>query len=92
MGAPVGNQNARKAKLFENALRRALARSTGESVDAGLDKGADQLVRAYHEGQPWAIKEVRDTLDGKPAQSLTVGGDDENPLKTVSEVILRAVD
>jgi hypothetical protein len=84
VAAPVGNQNARKAKLFEQAIKRALARATGESVDAGLDRGADQLVKAFIEGEQWAIKEVADRLDGKPAQ--TIGGDPENPLEVIQRI------
>lgn len=79
-GAPLGNQNARKAKLFEQAIKRALARASGENVDAGLDKGADKLVAAYQAGEPWAIKEVGDRLDGKPAQAI-IGDADEAPVQ-----------
>lgn len=75
MAAPVGNQFAKKAKLFEQAIKRALARATGESVDAGLDKGADQLVKAFIAGEQWAIKEVGDRLDGKPAQAVEMSGE-----------------
>ena len=71
-GAPTGNQNAAKAKLFYDGLRRALARS-GTTVDGGLSKVCDKLVEAALDGQQWAIKEVADRFDGKPAQSLDIG-------------------
>lgn len=74
-GAPAGNQNAKKAKIFEEAVKRALARSSGESVDAGLDKVADRLVIAANAGEQWAIKEIADRLDGRAVQSTTLGGD-----------------
>lgn len=95
-GAPLGNQNAKKARIWTEALKRALARYSGSSVDAGLDRLADRMVKAAAEGDEQAFaaitEKIGDRLEGKPAQSLTVGGDDENPLKTVNEVILRAVD
>jgi hypothetical protein len=78
-GAPTGNKNAVNAKLFQDALKRALARSS-KSVDGGLNKVCDQLVKAALDGEQWAIKEVGDRIDGKPAQALIHGSDPENPL------------
>lgn len=82
MAAPVGNQNAKKPKDFESALRRALARS-GESVAGGLDTVADKLVSAAGVGELWAIKEIADRLDGKPKQVVDHGLSDEpeNPIQ-----------
>ena len=71
-GGQPGNNNAAKAKQFYDGLRRALARS-GKTVDGGLNKVCDQLVLAALDGQQWAIKEVADRIDGRPAQSLDVG-------------------
>lgn len=82
-GGQPGNQNARKAKLFEGALKRALARAAG-TVDEGLAKVADALVRAGVAGEQWAVKEIGDRLDGKPAQSVALSGDEENPLRIES--------
>jgi hypothetical protein len=59
---------------------RALARKSG-SVDAGLDAAADKLAAlAIDEGDKWALEEIGDRLDGKPAQAI-VGDDDHPPLK-----------
>ena len=92
MGAPVGNQNAKKAKRWQSALDRAMARfSEGTGVDGGLEKCAEQVVKAAMAGEQWALIEIGNRYDGKPAQSLTVGGDEDNPLRTVSEVVLRGV-
>ena len=87
-GAPIGNQNAAKAKRFYDGLSRALARK-GKTVDGGLNKVCDQLVEAAVNGEQWAIKEVADRIDGRPAQSLTVAGDEDAPLvtKVLREVI-----
>lgn len=80
MGAPTGNQNARNAKRWQQALRRALARKSGESIDKGLDEIADKVVAAAYAGEQWAIKEVGDREDGKPAQAI-VGDEDLPPVK-----------
>lgn len=81
MSAPIGNQNAKNAKIWQQAIKRALARASGENVDSGLDKGADALVRSFIAGEQWAVKEVGDRLDGKPAQALIGGDEDDPPLK-----------
>ncbi len=65
MAAPVGNKNAAKAKVWEQALKRALARLSNESVDKGLDLIADQVVSAAVSGDMVAIKEVAERMDGK---------------------------
>lgn len=70
MAAPIGNQNARNAKLWQQAIKRALARASGENIDKGLDKGADALVRSFIAGDQWAIKELGDRIDGKPVQGI----------------------
>ncbi len=74
MGAPVGNQNAAKSRMFEQALvreikQRDLKEGEGEAlrkiVANLLDKAAEDIA---------AAKEVRDTLDGKPAQKIEQSG------------------
>jgi hypothetical protein len=76
-GAQPGNQNARKAKLWEQALKRALARSSGSTVDAGLDKIADIVVTNALNNDARSIDEIGNRMDGKPAQSI--GGDPDAP-------------
>jgi hypothetical protein len=78
-GAPLGNQNAKNAKIFQQAIKRALARASNATVDAGLDRGCDALVAAFFAGEQWAIKEVADRLDGKPAQAI-VGDSEADPI------------
>lgn len=80
-GAPLGNQNARKAKRWESAITRALAKvADGAGVEAGLDKLASQLVRAAEAGEQWALIEIGNRLDGKPAQ-VVVGDSSEDPIQ-----------
>ena len=74
MAAAVGNQYARKAKIWEQALKRALARYSGESVDAGLDLLATRMVKAAAEGDEASfhhiVERIADRIDGKPSQSI----------------------
>jgi hypothetical protein len=81
-GAPVGNANARSAKRWQSAITRALAKAAeGAGVEAGLDKLAEQLVSAAQKGEQWALLEIGNRLDGKPAQAVIGGDDDDPPLK-----------
>lgn len=85
MGAPLGNQNAKKAKLFESALKRALARAHG-SVDAGLDVICDRIVAEAIADQN-IRRDIADRIDGKPAQSVAISGDEDSPLVTRVELV-----
>ena len=73
-GAPAGNRNAAKAKLWEQAIKRAIARKANGDINHGLDTLADKLVAAAESGDQWALKEIGDRLDGKPAQAITGEG------------------
>lgn len=81
MGAPEGNKNVVKGKLFESALKRALARAHG-SVDAGLDVICARIV-AEAESDHSIRRDIADRLDGKPKQSVDHGLSDEpeNPIQ-----------
>ncbi len=79
-GAPQGNSNAAKAKVFNAAMMRAFkARSKTEALEA-LDAVALQLVDQGLAGEQWAICEIANRLDGKPAQQIVHSGDSESPL------------
>lgn len=74
----AGNANSGrqpKEKSFANMLRIALAEN--ESLRAIADKLVQQAIA----GEGWAIKEVADRLDGKPAQAIIGGDEDDAPLK-----------
>lgn len=88
-GGQPDNDNAKKGMQYNSALKRALARS-GNSVDGGLNKVCDQLVKAAIGGEQWAIKEVADRIDGRPAQTNILLGDEDNPVaftKVVREIV-----
>lgn len=95
MAAPIGNQNAKKAKRWQDALVKALARYTNEEgkIEAGqaLDKIAELVVMKALLGDKDSIAEIGNRLDGKPAQAI-VGDDEGDPIRTVSEIVIRAVD
>lgn len=74
MAAPVGNQNAAKAKVWTAAVERALsARSALDRKDA-LEACATALIDKALEGDMAALKELGDRLEGKPAQAVSVSG------------------
>jgi hypothetical protein len=96
VAAPVGNQNAKKAKRWQDALNKALARFETEDgkIQAGqaLDKIAELVVMKALAGDKDSIAEIGNRLDGKPAQAIVGGDDDDNPIKTLNEIVIRAVD
>lgn len=66
-GAPIGNKNASKGKIWNDALRRAIASDQG----ARVIKAANKLIDEAAAGAPWAIKELADRLDGRSNQIET---------------------
>ena len=81
MGAPVGNQNARKAKRWQDALVKALARYETTEVQQGqaLERIAMRVVEEALGGSKDAWQEIGNRLDGKPAQVI-IGDEDEAPI------------
>ena len=80
MGAPSGNQNAKSAKEWQQALRRAMAHKAEGDFRNTLAQIAAVVVEKALAGDKDAWREIADREDGKPAQSVTVGGDAENPV------------
>jgi hypothetical protein len=85
-GGQPGNQNARNAKRWQQAIRRALARKYG-TVDDGLEQLAAKLIDAADQSERWAIEEVGNREDGKPAQAI-VGDDDFDSIKVEGRIKL----
>jgi hypothetical protein len=83
MGAPLGNTNGAKSRAFYGALSRAIAQDDGER----LRRAAEKLLDLAAEGEAWAVKELRDTMDGKPAQAVEVGGVDGGPVQHSMRVL-----
>lgn len=80
MAAAIGNQYAAKAKKWHAAIQRALEKRGVGGVEA-LDALAEKLLAKAEEGDMAALKELGDRLDGKPAQSVVVAGDSDQPLE-----------
>ena len=81
-GAPIGNQNGKKGKLFYNQLRIALVQEDSRK----LRTIAQKLVDAAEQGEPWAIKEVIDRVDGKAVQATEISGLDGGLLETLNTI------
>ena len=78
-GAPTGNQNGKKGKLFYDALRIALVQEDRKS----LRKITDKLVKAAEEGDAWAVKEIMDRMDGKPVNTTELSNAEGGIFKMV---------
>jgi hypothetical protein len=63
-----GHKHSAKSKLFDGALRRAIAQADGDK----LREAADALLNAAADGKPWAIALLADRLDGKADQTVHV--------------------
>jgi hypothetical protein len=89
MPAPIGNQNAAKAKVWSAAIARALEkRSKLEQKDA-LDDLAEKLLGLCDQGDLGALKELGDRLEGKAAQAIGLGQDpNAGPVRTFHELVL----
>jgi hypothetical protein len=62
------NNAGSKSRLFDGALRRAIAQDDGQR----LRKAAEQLLDNAAAGEQWAIAMLADRLDGKAAQTVEV--------------------
>ncbi len=83
MGAPAGNQNARRPQIWRAAIERALERRIPRDQKMKvIDELADRLIDMGYEGDLGALKELGDRLEGKVAQPISgeAGGE---PLRVV---------
>lgn len=86
-GFQPGNEWGRKAKLVSEAIRRSIKQDDG----IRLRNGVERLMDAFGAGEPWALSMVMDRIEGKPAQAVTVSGDEDRPLiNLVKMVVVRA--
>jgi hypothetical protein len=81
VGAPLGNNNHRKGKPFQDALRRAIAQNPQK-----LRNAADKVLDLAEAGEAWAVKEIADRLDGKSHQSTSLEDADGNNIINAIEV------
>lgn len=88
-----GNQEhkkAQKAKLWRDALNRAIKRREQDDPLA-LERLADQLLAKVAEGDVSAMKELGDRIDGKVPQGI-VGGDEDDPTIKLEHIQRTIVD
>lgn len=74
-----------KTRPFTDALHMALAEECEIKKKRKLRLIAENLVDAAVEGEPWAIKEVMDRVDGKPAQTADISVTGDHTVTHVSE-------
>jgi len=85
-GAPLGNKNAAK----DRQVRKTLVDILAESPDQLRAMCMAQIAKAI-EGDTQAFKEIRDTIDGKPHQAVSVDGGEGEPVRlAIERVIVRA--
>lgn len=92
-GRPVGAKN--KDKPFRDALRMEAALAE-DGTDTPANKGslrwiARQLLNRAGD-ETAAAREVGDRLDGKPAQAIIGGEDDDPAIEVVTRIELVALD
>jgi len=79
-----GNPNGRpKSKPFREALDRAIKAASEGSDGLSLDDIAKALLMKAKSGDVPAIKELAERYDGKVAQAI-IGGEEEDPEIKVS--------
>jgi hypothetical protein len=92
-GAPVGNKNAARPRIWRAAIEAALEKRTTSRVDGKkeIDALAEKLLDLVADGDLAALKEFGDRIDGKPAQAI-VGDDELPPVRTVTRIELVDLD
>jgi hypothetical protein len=82
-----GNPSGTKPnKPWRAAIDRALARAEQSGDFRDLNKLADKLLDLASTGDLAALREIGDRLDGKPAQAIVGGTEDDNPLRVLARV------
>lgn len=87
-GAPLGNQNASKRKIVREAFHKYVTDNPGE-----LRLVIMKVFSEAQAGNMQAAGLIFDRVEGKAPQAMSVDGDGEGgAIKTLSEIVLRAVD
>jgi len=83
-GAPIGNKNAQKGQIWNDALRKAIVQDDAKRLRASVE----QLLNLASKGEPWAIKELADRLDGRPTQTNVLEASEQPELNTIKIVFV----
>jgi hypothetical protein len=70
VGAPVGNNNAGKPRIWRAAIERALAKRSRSDAVVALDELAEKLLTLADQGDLGALKELGDRLEGRAVQAV----------------------
>ena len=81
-GNPDG---AKRTRIWREAITRAIKRREHDDPLA-LEKLADALISKVAQGDVAAIKEFGDRIDGKVAQAIIGGDEDDAPIKTITRI------
>lgn len=90
-GAPKGNKNAATGREARHALMLALEEhALGEEMKVvgkmrTLMKICKAQIEKAIEGDNDSAKIIFDRVDGKPAQAVEIGGQDDNPVRVKME-------
>lgn len=87
-GNPTGRQGE---KRFADAIRLAANEIDEVSQKRKLRLIAERVVQEAISGESWAVAQVADRLDGKPAQESTVTFDDKRDATDWTREQLRAI-
>lgn len=91
-GGQPGNQNAAKGSRWRNAIEAALKKRCKSDGQKALVKIAEQLLEKAEQGDISALKELGDRMDGRAAQQLIHSGDQDQPIRTVTDVNITSLD
>ncbi len=81
MAAPHTNNGKKSEKSWRDAIVRAVNReSKGKGSPKRLEVMAEKVAKLGMKGEGWAVKEIGDRMDGKPAQALQIKGDPDSPV------------
>ena len=88
----AGNANSgpRKAKVWRDTLMLVLNRPADEPLPAGktnLERVITKQVIMAMDGDSASIRDIADRIDGKPAQAIVGGDEDDNPVRAVVNLI-----
>ena len=61
-----GNRASAQGRLVGDEIRKACVQDDRKKLRAGVAK----LMSAFAAGEPWAIEQVLNRMDGKPHQSI----------------------
>ena len=80
-GGQIGNQNAKKGKLFYDRIRMDLIQDPKKLANI-----VEKLISLAEAGEAWAVKEVIDRMDGKAVATQEVTGPDGAQLKNAVQL------